>query len=110
MTVTLYYYGKGPAVSNLTERRADLTHGVRRNSWYGGWQQQVCVCYESHVKMGAVSSENLSASNRKLGYLSLTQGKKKCVLNINYKSMRTFEGRSNNHMLTQRERNSRDWL
>lgn len=31
------------------------------------------------LKLGAVSSENLSASSRKLGYLSLTQGKKVCV-------------------------------
>lgn len=47
-----YYYGKGPAISNLMEGRTDFTHGVRRDSWYGGWQQQVCVCYESYVKIG----------------------------------------------------------
>lgn len=109
MSVTLYYYGEGPAVSNLPEGRSDFTHGVGETVGTEDDSSRCVFFMRAMLKLGAVNSEDLSASSRKLWYLSLTQGKK-CMLNINYKSMRTFGGRGNNHMSTQRERNSGDRL
>lgn len=84
MAVTLNYYGKGLAVSNVTEGMSDfpMVSGERVGTEDGSSR---CVFVKrAMLNLGAVSSENLSASSRKSWYLSLTQGKKKCVLNINY--------------------------